>query len=86
MLDLVHRGDDRLIIQVGEQVFGLFAEENLLLQVVLASLFLNVKLVAAASEEVIANIAECLLQFCIVVTARTERNPFLLDFANGIGE
>ena len=26
MLDLVHRGDDRLIVQVGEQVFGLFAE------------------------------------------------------------
>ena len=85
MLDLVHRGDDRLIVQVGEQVFGLFAEENLLLEIVLASLFLNVELVAAAGEEVIADIAECLAEFVIIVTARTEREPFLLDVSNGIG-
>ena len=86
MLDLVHRGDDRLIVQVGEQVFGLFAEENLLLEIVLASLFLNVELVATAGEEVIADIAECLAEFVIVVTARAKRDPFLLDVANGIGE
>ena len=86
VLDLVHRCYNRLVVQFREQVFGLFAEENLLLQVVLASLFLDVELVTTAREEIVASITECFLQFCVIVTARSERNPFLLEVTNGVGE
>ena len=42
MLHLVHGAADSLFVQVGEQVFGLFAQQNLLLQVILTGLFLDI--------------------------------------------
>ena len=62
MLHLVHGAADSLFVQVGEQVFGLFAQQNLLLQVILTGLFLYIQLVTAPAEEVVADFAEVLLQ------------------------
>ena len=84
VLHLVHRGTDSLFAQVSQQVFGLFAEQQLLLQVVLASLFLNVELIATASKEVIASFAELLVQVHIFQAAESKFAPFLLEFANGV--
>ena len=86
MLHLVHRGGHRLFIQVSQQVFGLFAEQQLLLQVVLASLFLNVELVTATGKEVVASIAELLVEIHVFKATESKFAPFLLEFANGVGQ
>ena len=62
MLHLVHGANDSLFAQVGEQVFGLFAQQDLLLQVILTGLLLDIQLVTAPAEEVVADFAEVLLQ------------------------
>ena len=78
LFDFVLRIPAVFVVQIFYKAFCFFAKANFILQVVFARLFLNIQLVAAAVEKVVANAAESGVQLLFFGTATRQSAPFVL--------